>query len=179
MKNYEVLTCLHGLKRKDEARSRPIPPGEIVVLAPSDADRLMELGAIGETDGDATVELEREAEDGTEGGSAQSMPPIGVVAITDRYALVSAIEDLTGLVFFPGEGLPDDAEQVLADFSNHQLLDELTVRLSEGRLLPPEIPAALLPPVDAPSHSTEPKPQAAEQATVPAKATRKPKAAAK
>lgn len=203
MKNYEIKTGIRGLRVKGLDRREPAPVGEVIALHPSAIGRLVEIGALEETDRSATIEA-----DDAMSASAEALlrtsdfiarandAPISVVAVTDRHALASAIEELGGLVFFPGEGLPDDAEQILQDFSNPQLLDELTVRLAEGRLLPTEIPSALLPPapiaaaevsgdgsgealppVDQPPPS-DLKPVVAEQEAAPKAAPRK-KAAAK
>ncbi|MFY9350102.1 MAG: hypothetical protein WAO77_07135 [Sphingobium sp.] len=124
-----MKTPVRGLPRADRQRS-PIGVGEVIALP---ADRAMELGGFGAiepTEAEVTIPLNWSA-------LASSLTtPIAVVAVTDRYALVDAIGELGGTVFFPGDGLPDHAEAALVDFSNEQLRAELESRVEEGRLSP-------------------------------------------
>lgn len=138
--NYAVLTPLRGYRRADGLRE-PIGAGEVVRLPLDKAtDALLGFGAIEPTDAEETCPIKHVSVFGQSFGQvadALSPPtPIAVVAVTDRYALIGAIEELGGMVFFVGEGLPDDAENILPDFSNEQMLDELSLRLHEGRLSP-------------------------------------------
>ena len=90
------------------------------------------MDAIAESDADVTCPLNWVSEE----SGQENFPPIPVVAATDRHALVGALEDLGGVAFFVGDGLPDRAEQVLCDFSNEQLLAEIRARIEEDRLQP-------------------------------------------
>ncbi|WP_289145041.1 hypothetical protein [uncultured Sphingobium sp.] len=173
MQTYEVKTPLRGFRRADRD-SAPISVGQVVILPSTKATTdLLDLEAIVPTDAEETCPIDHVSFLVQSSGqvanalSSALFPPIAVVAVTDRYALVGAIEDLGGVVFFVGEGLPDNAEQVLGDFPNEQLLAELDIRRAEGRLAVPiaaPVPDAV-PPIIAP----------APVATPP----RKPKAAAK
>lgn len=141
MNNYEVKTPLHGFRRADGDR-QPIGAGEVVRLPSTFAiEALLTSGAIEPTDADESCPIDWEI-------AAFSMamrgdvPPgpklrdtgFALVASDDRHGLVAAISELGGVVFFVGEGLPDNAELALVDFSNEQLLAELDVRRAEGRL---------------------------------------------
>ncbi|PHP19526.1 hypothetical protein CG471_11750 [Sphingobium sp. IP1] len=130
MRNYEVKTALRGLRRAD-GQKKPVEIGAVIALPFDLAIELLALDAVEETRAQVTCALSWETT-----APVPVSSPIAVVAVTDRYALVDAIADLGGIVFFVGEGLPDDAGQVLADFSNDALLDELSVRIGEGRLAP-------------------------------------------
>lgn len=127
MQNYEVKTPVRGLPRVDGLK-KPVDIGEVVALPFTRALELLGFGAIEETRAEVTCALHWDDETGL------LSAPIAVVAVTDRYALMSAIEELGGIVFFVGEGLPDDAEEVLTDFSNDQLLAELATRIGGNRL---------------------------------------------
>jgi len=138
MQNYELKMPVRGLPRADGQR-KPIGVGAVVALPVDRAAELLRMEAIEPSGAEVTCPLN------WEGLSALGMvnPPISVVAVTDRYALTGAIEALGGIVFFVGEGLPDNATVVLADFSNDQLLAELDIRRAEGRLAQrPEAPEA-------------------------------------
>ena len=132
MQNYEVKTPVRGLPRVDGLK-QPVEIGAVIALPFDLAVELLALEAVEETRAEVTCALVWE--------KAAPVPvssPIAVAAVTDRYALVDAIEELGGIVFFLGEGLPDGAEDVLADFSNDQLRAELDLRVKEGRLSPVE-----------------------------------------
>ena len=134
MRTFSVLTPLRGLKRADGLKS-PVGENEVVALPLHVYADLADSGAIKPTDLPETCPLLwPDAPDATL--APEPSQRIAVVAITDRHALVAAIADLGGIVFFVGEGLPDEAEDVLVDFSNDALLDELAVRIDEGRLAP-------------------------------------------
>jgi hypothetical protein len=129
MQNFEVKTPVRGLPRADGQR-RPVGIGEVVALSVGVALDLLDMDAVVPTDADVTIDLDWSSMED------RLLPPIAVVAVTDRHALVDAIGDLGGLVFFVGEGLPDQADDVLVDFPNDALLDELSARVGEGRLGP-------------------------------------------
>lgn len=140
MRNYLVLTPVRGLPRADQSRD-PVAAGEVVALPSAKAMELGVIQAVEPSEAEATLLLEWPdvlVAPGALAGLPFSppTPPIAVVAVTDRHALVHAIEELGGTVFFVGDGLPDDAEDVLPDFSNEQLLDELDDRVESGRLHP-------------------------------------------
>lgn len=140
MRNYLVLTPVRGLPRVDRSRE-PVGANAVIALPDDKAMELSIIGAVEPSDVEATVALDWPTAMVTTVFSSPSSPPIAVVAATDRYALVSAIEELGGIVFFVGEGLPDRAEEALPDFSNEQLLDELKARIEEGRLTPEHLNA--------------------------------------
>ncbi|WP_300113433.1 hypothetical protein [Sphingobium sp.] len=166
MQKYELKTPVRGLPRVD-GRREPVGIGAVVMLPWSRAAELLGMDAVAESDADVTCALDWEEE----GVDRTGTPPISVVAVTDRHALIDAIEELGGIAFFIGDGLPDRAEDVLADFSNEQLLHEVAGRIEEGRLAPghlsaigdpdqsPELP-------EMPSTSDTPDTPAADEAPV-------------
>lgn len=192
MLRFEVVTPIHGLKRADGSRE-PIGVGAVINL-PFDgqATELIAAGAVIASEADITCQLVW-----GDGFSPADSP-------SDAAALAAALSGLGAIVFFPGDGLPDDAEIVLSDFSNDQLIAELDARREEGRLRPvwigydPGVPIDDLTPVadtanneDAGDRSAAPvsedtppapaQPAASEPVaeSAPAKSTRRPKATAK
>ncbi|SCW56177.1 hypothetical protein SAMN02927924_01367 [Sphingobium faniae] len=127
MQNYLTKSQVRGLREK------PIRAGEVFTADPRFVVRLVEIGALEATDLSATVDLE-EADDIFPRDHYDPGTGIPLVAVNDRDALLTAIADLGGIVFFPGSGLPDLAAQALVDFSNDDLFVELDVRIGEGRL---------------------------------------------
>ncbi len=121
MRKFTVSTPLRGLRRADGVKE-PIGVGEVVSLPDTVTPSLLMAGAIAPTQADVTCDLIWEAQLG--GGAG--VPDADIASVSARG----------GIVFFPGEGLPDNAELALGDFSNEQLLDELALRIGEGRLSP-------------------------------------------
>lgn len=124
MRNYLVLTPVRGLPRADQSRE-PINAGEVVALPSVKATELGVIGAVEPSEAEETILLVWPDLIGT-------VTPMSA----DRDGLVAAIGELGGIVFFVGDGLPDRAEEVLADFSNDQLLHEIAMRIDEARLSP-------------------------------------------
>lgn len=138
MRNYVVHTPLRGFRRAGGEKA-PIGVDEVVALPAGVARNLLQLEAIQPTEADETCEIDW--------SPREAVAAVGAgIAAGDAKALAAALIHLGGIVFFPGEGLPDDAEMALADFSNVQLFDELSVRLTEGRLSLVEVPAQFQPP---------------------------------
>lgn len=134
MNNYEVKTPLHGFRRADGDR-QPIGAGEVVRLPSTFAiEALLASGAIEPTDAVESCRIDWGEDDFSMVLREGAATGIALVACNDRDGLVAAIGELGGVVFFVGEGLPDNAELALGDFSNEQLLAELDVRRAEGRL---------------------------------------------
>lgn len=132
MRNYSILTPVRGLPRADRSRD-PVEAGEVVALPSAKALELGVIGAVEPSDAQATVLLD---------WPDYSLGEIIVGdADFDRDRLIAAIKALGGVVFFVGAGLPDRAEDVLPDFSNEQLLDEMVARLEEGRIAPGHLTA--------------------------------------
>lgn len=115
MQRYKVETPLRGLRRAD-GLNVAIEPGEVVELPDDAVGNLFAIGAIALTDEAVTCPLDWEA-----------APAIGPAQF-DSFAMA------LGLAFQPGQGLPDRAVDLLAYFSNAQLLDELGERLQAGQL---------------------------------------------
>lgn len=115
MQRYKVETPLRGLRRAD-GLNVAIEPGEVVELPDEAIGNLFAIGAIAPTDDAVTCPLEWDA-----------APAIA-------QAHLDAVKAAGGIVFLPGEGLPDGAADMLADFSDAQLLDELGERLRAGHL---------------------------------------------
>lgn len=123
MSNFEVKTALRGLARADGSRDA-VPVGAVILMSDDAAitRSLIALGAIVPTQADVTCGLISE---------------IGIGGdVQPRGADIAALSLKGAIIFFPGEGLPDGAELVLADFSNDQLLDEIEARIAGVRLSP-------------------------------------------
>ena len=115
MQRYKVETPLRGLRRAD-GLNVAIDPGEVVELPDEAIGNLFAIGAIAPTDEAVTCPIDWDA-----------TPAIA-------QAHLDAVKAAGGIVFLPGEGLPDGADDILADFSTAQLLDELDERLRVGGL---------------------------------------------